>query len=196
MNDYKISENSEITNINKFIESKHSKIDTTDTANNFNYDFCLTFRRKKTYTCVNGAVFTYYNSDYFCAPLSTKSNNHLKLAEHSIYSDSNLLEFHSKFNEFYEILSKKILSYTSKIKELKESLSNIEIETINKGITSDYLTPVNKSINSLLTNKYGEEIIKSAYNYYQPNIKTRIEPLLDDISSQWYNFFDNLEIQL
>ena len=196
MNDYKISENSEITNINNFIESKHSIIDSKDTGNSFNYDFCLTFLRKKTYTCVNGVVSTYTNSDYYCVPLSTKSNNHLKLVEHSIYSDSNLLQFHSAFDEFYEILSKKVLLYTSKIKELKESLSNIEIETINEGITSDYLTPINNTINSLLSNKHGEEIIKSAYNYYQPNIKTRIEPLLDDISSQWNTFFDNLKIDI
>jgi len=196
MNDYKISENSEITKINNFIESKHSIMNTIDTANNINYDFCLTFRRKKIYTCYNGVVYTYYNSDNYCAPLTDKSNNHLKLVGHSIYSDNNLLQFHSKFNEFYDILIKKVLLYTSKIKELKESLSNIEIETINQGFTSEYLTPVNNAINFLLSSKYGDEIIKSAYNYYQPNIKTRIEPLLDDISSQWNNFFDNLKIDI
>ena len=196
MNDYKISENSEITKINNYIESMHSIMHTIDTENNINYDFCLTFKRKKIYTCYNGVVYTYYNSDNYCAPLTDKSNNHLKLVGHSIYSDNNLLQFHSKFNEFYDILSKKILLYTSKIKELKESLSNIEIETINKGFTSEYLTPVNNTINSLLSNKYGDEIIKSAYNYYQPNIKTRIEPLLDDISLQWNNFFDNLIIDI
>ena len=196
MNDYKISENSEITNINNFIESKHLIMNAINTADNIDYDFCLTFRRKKVYTCSNGVVYTYYNSDNYCAPLTTKSNNHLKLVEHSIYSDNNLLQFHSKFNEFYDIINKKILLYTSKIEELKESLSNIEIETINKGFTSEYLTPVKNKINSLLSNKYGEEIIKSAYNYYQPNIKTRIEPLLDDISSQWNNFFDNLKIDI
>ena len=196
MNDYKISENSEISNINNYIESKHSIINGNETANSFNYDFCLTFQRKKTYTCVNGVVSTYINSDYYCVPLSNLSNNHLKLVDHSIYSDSNLTQFHSKFNEFYENLSNKILSYTSKINELKESLAKIEIETINEGLTSEYLTPINDSINSLLSEKYGDKIIKSAYNYYQLNIETIIEPLLEDISSQWYNFYDNLGIDI
>ena len=196
MNDYKISENTEILNITNYIESKHSVVNSNDTADSFNYDFCLTFQRKKTYTCVNGVVSTYVNSDYYCVPLSNLSNNHLKLVDHSIYSDSNLIQFHSKFNEFYEKLSKKILLYSSKIKEFKESLSNIEIETINQGITSDYLTPANSSINSLLSDKYGDKIIKSAYDYYQPNIETAIGPLLDDISSQWYNFYDNLKIDI
>ena len=196
MNDYKISENSEITNINNYIESKNSIMNTIGTADNINYDFCLTFKRKRVYTCTNGNVYTYYDSDNYCAPLTTKSNNHLQLVGHSIYSDSNLLQFHSEFNEFYEILSRKILLYTSKIKELKESLSNIELEIINKGITSDYLTPANNTINSLLSSKYGDEIIKSSYNYYQPNIEIIIEPLLDDISSQWNNFFDNLKIDI
>ena len=196
MNDYKISENSEITNIDNFIKSKHSILENLETANDFNYDFCLSFIRKKVYTCVNGVVSTYTNSDYYCLPLSTQSNNHLKLLDHSIYSDDNLIHFHSKFNEFYDILSKKILTYTSKIDELKESLSKIEIETINKGFTLDYLTPINNKVNSLLSDKFGEKIINSAYNYYQPNIKTRIEPLLNDISSQWYKYFDDLKIDI
>jgi len=134
------------------------------TSDNINYDFCLTFKRKKVYTCTNGNVYNYYyDSDNYCAPLTTKSNYHLQLVGHPIYSDHNILKFHSEFNEFYEILRRKILLYTSKIKELKESLSNIELETINKGFTSDYLTPANNTINSLLS--YGDEIIKSSYNY-------------------------------
>jgi len=33
------------------------------------------------------------------------------------------------------------------------------------------MSPVKELVKSLLSEKYGDEIIKSSYNYYRPNIK-------------------------
>ena len=40
--------------------------------------------------------------------------------------------------------------------------------------------------------KYGEEIIKSSYNYYQNNTERIMGNLLNDISSQWNEAYDSL----
>lgn len=116
----------------------------------------------------------------------------MNLTEHSIDSDVEISQFRSKFKEFNDTLCEKINLYSSKIYEFKQSLIDIETETINKDFTLNYLSPIKESINTLLSNKYGDKIIQSSYNYYQPNIKERIEPLLNDISSLWNQSFNDL----
>jgi hypothetical protein len=98
----------------------------------------------------------------------------------------------AEFKEFNESLSEKIYFYSSKIDEIKKSLLDIETEIINKEYTLNYLTPVKDLVNSLLTNKYGDEIVKSSYNYYQPNLRGLIGPLLNDISIQWNQYFQDI----
>ena len=192
MNDFKDTQNKEIINITNNIELNHEIINSYPLKNDYNYDFCVSFVRKKTYTCVNGAVFLYDNSDYYCLPASSVSNNFMNLTEHSIDSDVGISQFRSKFKEFNDTLCEKINLYSSKIYEFKQSLIDIETETINKDFTLNYLSPIKESINTLLSNKYGDKIIQSSYNYYQPNIKERIEPLLNDISSLWNQSFNDL----
>lgn len=196
MEEYKDNENKELLNINNNIEFYHKIIDSYPLDENFDYDFCLTYQRKKTYTCVNGCVGTYYNSDNYCLPAFSISNNHLNLTGHSIDTDMDIIQFRSVFKEFNDSLSEKINLYTSKINEFKQSLIDIETETINQNFTLDYLSPINDVINSLLSDKYGDQIINASYNYYQPNIEERIESLLDDISSQWFQFFDDIKTDI
>jgi len=196
MNNFKEMQNKIINNIIDDMESKHNIINKYPTSDDYNYDLCISFNRKKTYTCVSGAVYIYDNSDYYCLPANSISNNYLNLTEHSIETDLEISHFHSEFKVFYDELSKKIYYYSSKINEMMKSLSDIETETINKNYTLNYLSPITNLVISLLSNKYGEEIIKSSYNNYQSNIKGIIDPLLNNISFQWNQYFHNIYIDI
>ena len=191
MNNFKEAQNEVLINIIDDIESKHRIINTFPTSNDYNYDFCISFKRKKSFL-MGGVVYQMSNSDYYCIPLDTISTNYLKLSEHSIEADLGLSDFRSKFKEFSDLLTEKIDNYTSKINELKKSLIDIEAKTINKEYTLDYLSPIKNLVNSLLSNKFGDEIIKSSYNYYRSNIRKTIEPLLNNISFHWNQYFEDL----
>ncbi len=192
INNFKEIETKLIDNITDDIELKHSIINKYPLKNDYNYDFCVAFKRKKTYTCVNGAVFHYEDSKDYCLPAGPISDNYLNLSEYSYETDLGVSKFRDEFKEFNNSLSEKIYFYTSKINEIKKSLLDIETETINKEITLNYLSPVKDTVNSLLTSKYGDEIVKSSYNYYQPNLKGIIGPLLNDISNQWNQYYQNI----
>ena len=196
MNNFKEIQNKVLNNIINDIESKHNKINEYPTSDDYNYDLCVSFYRKKIYSSVSGSVFYNDNSDYYCLPSNSISNNYLNLSDHSIETNPELSLFHSKFKEFYDSLSEKINCYLSIINEIKISLLNIEIEKINEENSLDYFSPIKDLVNSLLSKKYGEEIIKSSYNYYQSNIKNIIVPLLNNISFQWNQYFKDLYIDI
>jgi len=196
MNNFKETQNKVINNITDNMESKHKKINEYPTSDDYNYDFCISFYRKKIYSGPNGPFFYNDNSNYYCLPANTISNNYLNLSEHSIETDLGVSLFRSEFQEFYNLLSEKIYDYSSKINEIKKSLLDIETETINKGYTLNYLSPIQDLVNSILSKKYGEEIVKSSYNYYQSNILSIIDPLLNNISIQWNQYFQYLYIDI
>ena len=154
MNNFKDMQNKVINNIIDDKESKHNIINKDPTEDDYNYDFCVSFQRKKSYTCVNGAIFynDNSNSDYYCLPANSISNNYLNLSEHSIETDLGVSLFHSEFKEFYKAISEKIYYYSSKINEIMKSLSDIETETINKEYTLNYLSPIQDLVISLLSN--------------------------------------------
>ena len=116
----------------------------------------------------------------------------MKLIQHSINSDENLKKFLNKFNSFYSLISQKAKSYNEKIIEFKDSFSLLEQKTINKKAVSNGLSQIRDEINSLLNMKYGEEIIKSSYNYYQNNTERIMGNLLNDTSSKWNEAYDSL----
>ena len=190
--DFKKNEKNEIDKELKEIESCHKIINAYPSGKDYNYDICLKFKRIKTYTCVNGVVSHKTNSDNYCLPAASMSSNYLKLKDHSVDSDTIITQFNSKFKQFHDLLSAKINSYTSKINSLKQSLSNLEKETINQKYTLDYLTPIQNYVSSVLSDKYGDKIIESSYNYYQNLMSTRVKSLFDDVSDKWYQYYDNV----
>ena len=101
---------------NNIIIQKHNIINTPLTSANINYDFCINFKRKISYTCTNGCVSTKTTTDEFCFPVS---NTYQNLLKHSIYTDSNYIKFKNSFNIFYNEIYDKINKYTSKINNLK-----------------------------------------------------------------------------
>jgi hypothetical protein len=190
--DFKKTEKNEIDKELKGIKSCHKIINAYPLGKDYNYDICLKFKRKKTYTCVNGVVSHKTNSDNYCLPAASMSRNYLKLQKHSVDSDLSISQFNSKFKQFHGLLIEKINLYTSKINSLKQSLANLEKETINQKYTLDYLTPLQSYVSSILSDKYGNNIIECSYNYYQTLMSTRIKSLLDDVSDKWYQYYDNV----
>ena len=63
MNNFKEMQNKVINNIIDNMESKHNKINKYPTSDDYNYDLCVSFERKKTYTSTNGVIFYNDNSD-------------------------------------------------------------------------------------------------------------------------------------
>ena len=192
MNNFKETQNKLIENYIGDMESKHNIINSFPYINSYNSDFCVYFDRKITYTCPNGAVSRKTKSDGYCFPADSISSNYLKLSKHSIETDSGISHFRSEFKQFNDLLNEKIYYYTSKINEIKQSLLDIEPETIKQNFTLEYLVPIEDLVNSLLFNKYGDKIVNSSYNYYQSNIRENIEPLLNNISFQWKQYFQGL----
>ena len=190
--DFKKNENIEINKNLEEIEAYHKIINAYPNGKDYNYDICLAFQRKKTYTCVNSVVSHYTESDKYCLPAGSISSNYLKLLEHSIEHDSIISEFRTKFKEFDDILNEKINIYTSKINQFKQSLLDIEKETLAQKITLDYLTPISNYVSSIILNNYGDNIINSSYNYYQSLAEERIQSVLDDILAKWNKFYDDI----
>ena len=199
MDKFKTNSIGTLNEIDNYIAQKHNIINAQYYENNINYDFCFTFSRKVSYTCTNGCVATHTETDKYCFPVT--NNYHQNLAKHSIYTDTNYQVYINKFNEFYSKINERVNKYTAAIDELKAGLLNAEIKAINKKYTLNYLSPIENSVNRILSEKYGDKIIQNAYNYYQTNIKDLLEPLLNSISNKWndsYNILireinDNLE---
>ena len=190
--EYKSEREKNISKINQNIENQNIKIKRNNIANDHTNDFCVKFKRKISYGCVNGVVYAVLNkNDYYCFQ-SPYNSNYLKLIQHSINSDENLKKFLNTFNSFYSLISQKAKSYNEKIIEFKNSISLLEQKTINKKAVSNSLSQIRDEINSLLNMKYGEEIIKSSYNYYQNNTERIMGNLLNDISSKWNEAYDTL----
>ena len=184
--DFKIEANDNINKIVPIVNQNNNIIKSKPYTNNVIYDICLTFKRKITYTCTNGAKSTYSEGDKFCFPVNSQ------IMSHSINTDSNYIKFKNTFNDFYSSINDRVNKYSAKIANLKNSLLLAEKFAINKNYNLNYLKPIQNVINSLLTEKYGEELIKSSYNYYQRNIESLMEPLLNSISEKWIESFDIL----
>ena len=59
-----------------------------------------------------------------------------------------------------------------------------------------YLLPIQNAINSFLSQKYGEEMIKYSYNYYKNYIEGKIKNILNSIDNKWLESFKSLKIEI
>ena len=73
------------------------------------------------------------------------------------------------------------------------SINYISDEETIKNISINNFEPLKKWINDTLIKKYEDELIKSAYNYYQKNIERKIKIIFGDIFNRWNDIFTNFE---
>ena len=176
-----------IDNIINFMDTQHSilsKLKTIEKDTEIGNDY---------YICFDMTCSGKYASYKYCAKFYY--DQYIYETDFSIYSQGNFKSL-EKFNDISSTLNEKSNFYNSKLNIEKDSLLNIEKEVIDKNMTKDYLSPIESEINLILSQKYGEEIVKSTYNYYKNDIETKIEDILTDINSKWNDSFNILEKEI
>ena len=187
IHDYKSKEVQEIDNITSYIGNISKKLYVNKPASN--KDFCTKFKRKRTFTCRNGAVYTFEPSKDEC--FNSPGSNNIELM--GDVSFSNDIIFEEKFNTFFYSIKCRIESYTSLINQLKQNITSIEEEILNKNISDNILDLIEDKIYNLLSEKYSDNIIIGAYDYYKNLVDKRLENLLNSISNQWIISYDILK---
>ena len=192
INSEKITDENYINSVESNIKSKHNLINTLSLYDDNINDFCLDYERKLCYGCTNCDWYD-TKKDSYCFSLSQNiKDNHLKLIKPGVKSDDNLKIFQNKINDFTQKIYEKINFYNSKIIDLENKLNSVKLDTLNRKMTEDILTPFENWVNSILSEKYGDEIIKSSYNYYQKIIEERLRKILNNTSLKWNECFDYL----
>ena len=190
INDYKTKTTEEIDDIRSYIENISNKLYVNKPSSN--KDFCTKFKRKRTFTCRNGAIYNFEPSQDECFN-SPGSNNLDNMIEISFKND---IVFEERFNIFFSSLKNNIESYGNLIDKLKQNLNSIETQILNKNITDNYLNSIEGKINVLLSEKYSNNLIRGSYDYYKNLLDKRLESMLNNISNQWITSFDDLRINV
>ena len=191
LNKAKSDNSSYIAKIQNNINTYHNKINPFATYQDNSNDFCINYKRKVCYGCTNCDYHT-YKTDRLCFPLAKYSINHLNLIQTDINTDSNFIKFKNEFNKFYSEFDKIINNYNSIWKNLENKFDSIKKETLQKNMVVNYLQPIQNWLNSVLVEKYGDEIIKASYNFYQSIIDERLKIIYDDSLNKFNETFDNL----
>ena len=129
LNKFKQNKNDEINDINNYIENMHNNIKTQRIERNFKDDFCTAVKRKKKYTCNNGAFHYYNDSNNICLE-SFYTDNYKYLNLPSFESE---IEFEKEVTNTYNLVKQKIESYNNIINELKNIITEVE-QNIKKWI--------------------------------------------------------------
>ena len=191
---YKNNIINQINEIEKNISKENEIINNeTNTYSDYENDFCVSFYRKKTYTCTNGVIFYPDYTDDYCCPLFIFSNNHKNLTELKIEDDINMVKYNDEFNIFYNKIKEEVSKYNLKINKLKNKIVEKEQELINKKID---FSNFQKEIDLILTNNYRNKLINKTYEHYYNNIHQKIDNTLNSISEKWYNYFNKVKIDV
>ena len=186
LNKFKQRKNEEIADINNYIEYMHNATKTQRTENNYEKDFCAACHRKKTYACNNGDFYYYTDSKNICLE-SLYTDNYKYLDLPSFRAD---IEFEKEVNNSYNIIKEKIDNYNNKINELKTIITTIELNVRKMDLCKDYLSPIQDKINSIISEKYSDNLIRGAYTYYKKIIDNNLENILNEVENEWINSFD------
>ena len=194
INSYKKNKTDKIDTIIKDIDKENENINNeAKTKSDYKDDFCVSFFRKKKYTCTNGVIYYREKTEDYCCPLFIFSDNHNKLIELTIINDKNIEQYKNKFNEFYKKIKDIIDKYNLKINILKKSILDKEEELVKNKID---FTKFQKEIDSILSKYYGDELIRASYEYYNNNIQNKIKNIINQISNEWYSTFDEIKNEI
>ena len=187
---YKLNQSEKIDNIKSYIENKHKLIYVGQVGKD--KDFCTTFKRKRTFTCRNGAIYNYDNSEDECLD-SWGSSNLGNMVEISFINDQ---IFEDEFDIFFSSIKEKIDSYNYLINELQTNITSIEKEILDMNIINNYLSSFENKVNLILSEKLSDNLINGSYYYYKNLLDKRLGNVLTNISNQWINSFEILETKV
>ena len=183
LNDFKINKTEkEFEIINNYIDSQNAEISKSGVLAGNKYDFCINMTTTGKY------------SDYSACSKNIYEK-YIYETTYSIYAKGNL-ESRERFERVSGIINETANYYNSKMNMIKNSLLLIEEEVINKNILKGYLSPIENTIDSILSQKYGDEIVKTSYNYYKNILDEKVKELLNIIGNKWEGLFDSLEIEI
>ena len=192
INEEKLSFKNYINSIENNINIYHNIINKLNLNGDNVNDFCVEYKRKLCYGCTNCA-WNYYVYDTYCFPLSSDiKNNHLLLKKSDIKDDKKLIDFKTYFENYLQKISEKIDTYSTTLTNFDKKLNLVKEDTLNRKITNNYLKPFENWVNSILSEKYSDALIRTLYNYYQNIIDNRLMTILNSVSTKWIECFDNL----
>ena len=180
-----------ITSVKNYINSKHDKVKEKTAYREDSKDICVSFYRKTCYGCTNCVEYVFFFDNY-CFDLSPYEYNYLKVKKVDYGDVFNFDEFKSIYNNFNSKINEQVNGYNSIIMKFNLNITIIKEEIIKEKITENYLKPLNDWVNSILSQKYGETILTSVYNYYKSNLDDKLEKIFSDIFKQWKKIYDNL----
>ena len=189
LQNYKTQKTNEINGMNSFIDTKNNILNKYRVQYKYENDFCTGYYRKKTYICNNGAIFEYDESGLECFE-TINSENYNSLISPKFNSD---IDFKNQFNDFYISIKQKIDKYNGIIFDFKKNITDVEMQIIEEKITFNYLSPIFDKTNSLLSEKFSDNLIKGSYNYYKSLLDNRLENLLNTFSNKWISSYDKLK---
>ena len=196
-NTFKQNEIQEIQKIKQELIKKNKLLtDNFTISNDKTNDFCSSYNKVVTHTCTNGAVGSITEGDSICLNLWNYSNNHNQLSTLSIKNENNLQKLETEFNDFYSSLNQNINEYNNVITSLKNEIAYFENNTINIKGELNNLNEINKYINKILNQKYGDILIKDSYSFYQKNIGNKFENFLNSINEKWIESFEKTESEI
>ena len=181
-----------VDNENKFISTKHTAIYKLSYITNYTHDFCIQYKRKLCYGCTN-CVWNTLDYGRFCLILVPYDKNYLNAIKIHYEKAENNEEFYNTFHEFYDKIYERINSYNSKIQALENDLSKLKNETMGDSIESiTYLISYTNWVKSIISNNFGDQIVKESYNYYYNKTNTTFNEILDYISEKYKSLFKTL----
>ena len=174
------------------IESNYNKVKTSTVQKEFQYDFCVNFIRKRTYTCTNGRWYDPVSSNYdYCFPLDEESNNDLELIKISTNNRPNF-----SINKFYSELNSIIDSYNSKILTLKQNLLNLQNNVLKNNSVTEKLTAIKTKVQNILTENYGENLINNSYQYFKQITNERLTTIFENLNNKFTDLFTSLKTEV
>ena len=153
-----------------------------------NLSFINNFETSK--TCSESDLYIQLNSGDTCINIFDELNEEEEFK--LIYEDNEFKRFKNKLEEFYSLLNKSVTDYNTKIEEFPSSLSKKEEQDYSQGINLDF-NPLENKINSILSEKFGEQLINNCYDYYKPLINERIENIMNNYLIRLNETYDFLK---
>ena len=196
-NTFKQNEIQEIEKIKLSLTQKNKLLtDNRTIVNDKTNDFCASYTNVVTHTCTNLNVFSLQESDYICSVLYSFSNNHNQLVTTSISSENNLEKLQIEFENFFSSLNQNINEYNNALTTLKNEIASLEINTINKEDQLISLNDINANILTFLDQKYGNNLIKESYDFYQKTSENKFLNFLNNTKEKWIESFKILQSEI
>ena len=121
-----------------------------------------------------------------------ETNNHLNLK--TIDFSQYTINLDNYYSPIYNEVSNSIINYCNSINKLYTLFDSKKNELLSKNI--NYLSNFTNTVESILNNYLGFNLLTSSYNYYKNELHQKIPNELDDILLKWNGVYDKIDEDL